>query len=86
MAGCATDRGAQIHSIHVDTSLLSATNAVPGSTYEIRVYVVAAGDTVVKIARNFQISVREFEAINPGLYPNRLKIGQKVRVYEKLTD
>ena len=86
MAGCATDRGAQTESLRTDTSLLSATNAVPGSIYEVRVYVIAAGDTVARIARKFQISIRALEAINPGLNSKRLKIGQKVRVYEKLTN
>jgi LysM repeat protein len=86
MAGCATDREAQTQSIRADASLLSVTNSVPGSTYEVRVYVIAAGDTVAKIARKFGISIADFEAINPSLNPTRLKIGQKVRVYEKLTE
>jgi len=83
MTGCASDRGAQAQFIRADTSLLSVTNSVPGSIYEVRVYVVTAGDTAAKIARKFQISLRDFEAINPGLNPRRLKIGQQVRVYEE---
>jgi LysM repeat protein len=86
IAGCATDREAETQTIRADASLLSVTNSVPGSTYEVRVYVIEAGDTVVKIARKCGISIVDFEAINPGLNPTRLKIGQKVRVYEKLTE
>ena len=86
MTGCATDRGAQTQSTRADQSLLSARNSVPGSTYEMRVYVIAPGDSVAKIARQFQISIANFKALNPGLNPKRLKIGQKVRVYEKLTE
>ena len=41
---------------------------------------------MAKIARKFQISIADLEAINPGLNPPRLKIGQKVRVSEKPTD
>src|SRR5579862_9026744 len=86
MAGCATNREAQTQSIRAGASLLSTTNAVPGSIYEVRVYVIERGDTVVKIARKFQISIADFETINPGLNPTRLKIGQEVRVSEKPTD
>ena len=86
MAGCATDRGAQTQSIRADASLLSATNSVPGSTYEVRVYVIARGDTLAKIARQFGISIADLRAINPDLIPTRLKVGQKIRVSEKLTE
>ena len=63
--------------------MLSVTNAEPGQTYELGVYVIAKGDTIAKIARDFQISIRDFMAINPGLDPLRLLVGQKVRVYER---
>ena len=85
--GCATDRDArlqqQTQSIRRGAFLLSAVNAEPGQTYELGVYVITRGDTVIKIARDFQISIRDFMAINPDLDPTRLVIGQKVRVYER---
>jgi LysM repeat protein len=81
--GCATDREAQTRTIRGDTTLLSATNSLPGSTHDVRVYVIARGDTVAGIARKFGISIAEFMAINPDLKPTRLKIGQNVRIYEK---
>jgi len=83
MTGCATEREARTQGIRADASLLSITNEVPGSTYEVHVYVIQAGDTVAKIARQFQISISDFRAINPDLNPTRIKIGQEVRVYEK---
>jgi LysM repeat protein len=87
VAGCATDRDAalqqQTQSIRRGAFLLSVTNAEPGQTYELGVYVIAKGDTIAKIARDFQISIRDFMAINPGLDPLRLLVGQKVRVYER---
>ena len=87
VAGCATDRDAQnkqqSQNIRRGASLLSATNAVPGSTYDVGVYIIDKGDTVSRIAHQFQISVRDFMAINPGLDPTRLVVGQEVRVYER---
>jgi LysM repeat protein len=86
-AGCAADRDTrlqeQTQNIRYGAFLLSATNAEPGQVYELGVYVVAKGDTVARIAQNFQLPVRDFMAINPGLDPTRILIGQKVRVYER---
>lgn len=84
MAGCATNRQAQTQSIREDSALLSATNSLPGSTYDLRVYVIAKGDSVARIAHKFGISIADLKAINPGLSTTRLKVGQKVRIYEKL--
>jgi LysM repeat protein len=85
--GCATDSEPRLRqkSQNIDrgVSLLSVTNAEPGQTYEVGVYVVTKGDTVIRIAGKFQISVRDFMDINPCLDPTRLVIGQKVRVYER---
>jgi LysM repeat protein len=84
MAGCATDREAQSQSVRVDAALLSVTNSAPGSTYEIRVYVIQRGDTLARIARQFGISLADLMAINPDVYPARLTVGQEIRVSEKL--
>ncbi len=62
--------------------LLSITNAEPGSTFELGVYVIAHGDSLVKIARQFHVSVRDIKAMNPDMDPTRLVIGQRVKVYE----
>ncbi len=86
MAGCATDREAQTRSIRDDAALLSSTNSLPGSIYEIRIYVIQAGDTVTKIARRFGISIGDLRAMNPDMTSYRIKVGQKVKVYEKLTE
>ncbi len=75
-SGCATAQR--------EGTLLSGDNAPVGSVYELGVYVVSKGDTVGKICVQFQISIRDFEAINPELNPLRLRIGQTVRIYEKL--
>lgn len=43
-------------------------------------YTVAAGDTPSKIARKFGTSVDAILSENPGLEPNRLRVGQKIRL------
>jgi len=46
-----------------------------------QIYVIQAGDTVAKIARQFGISIADLEAMNPDLNPTRIKIGQEVKVH-----
>jgi len=78
--GCTTEQAR----IRRGEYLLSAADAQPGSTYELGVYVVAKGDTVFSMCKRFQIPIREFEAINPGLEVTHLLVGQKVRIYERI--
>jgi LysM repeat protein len=85
LVGCATDTRnvEQTRKIRNGDFILSATNTMPGSVYEIRVYIIGSGDSAVKIAKRFQISLSDLEALNPGLQANRLYIGQKIRIYEQ---
>ena len=46
-------------------------------------YVVAAGDTLSKIAKKFATKVDALEAENPGLDPKTLKVGQKIKIPKK---
>jgi LysM repeat protein len=78
ITGCATKTPEQ-----PGAHLLSVVNAPPGSSYELGVYVLAPGDTVAKVCMRFEIKIRDFMAINPGLDPTRLRVGQTVRVYER---
>lgn len=64
--------------------MLSTTNGLPGSTYRMEVYCVAAGDTIAQIATRFHTTVDVLKALNPGLRIHRLYIGQKLRVFEEL--
>ncbi|MHB9093953.1 MAG: LysM peptidoglycan-binding domain-containing protein [Eubacteriales bacterium] len=43
-----------------------------------QVYVVKSGDTLYLIARRFNITVASILAVNPGLNPNYLMIGQQI--------
>jgi len=46
-------------------------------------YVVAAGDTLSKIAKKFATKVDAIEAENPGLDPAKLHAGQKIKIPKK---
>ena len=52
----------------------SAAPAGPGE------YVVAKGDNLGSIARKNGISLKAIQDLNPGVNPNRLQIGQKLKV------
>src|SRR5271170_4344685 len=86
--GCATDtqRNEQVQKVRNGDFILSTADALPGSIYDLRIYTIAKGDTLARIAERFQISLIDLEAINPGLVPTRLLIGQKIRVYEKKSE
>ena len=54
-----------------------------GSTYEVRVYIVQRGDTEAKISERLRMTKEQLTALNPGVNWLRLKIGQRVVVYEQ---
>ncbi len=80
LAGCSSEKRRVDHG----DSLLSTPETQPGSTYDLEIYVVARGDTLAKISKQFQTPIVELLALNPGLQPTRLKVGQNLRVYEGL--
>jgi LysM repeat protein len=45
-----------------------------------RTYIVRPGDTIFSIARRTDSSVGEILRLNPGLNPNRLFVGQQIRI------
>jgi LysM repeat protein len=50
--------------------------AAPGAEY----HVVQSGDTLGSIAEKYSTTVDELTALNPGIDPTALNIGQKIRV------
>jgi LysM domain len=64
-------------------AFLFSTNAEPGSTFEIGVYVVKTGDTLVRIAAHFQTTVEGLQALNPDMKTPHISVGQQIRVYER---
>lgn len=41
-------------------------------------YTIQAGDTYWSLARRFNTTVQDIQAINPGVDPNNLQVGQKI--------
>lgn len=78
LAGCAhapRETGAQVRKESLAT-------AAPGEIYLVKVYVIQKGDTLSSIARRFRKTVAELIAMNPGVKPDRLQIGQRIAVGE----
>ena len=85
LGGCATNYsdGGQSLKLQLGDCFQSDTNVMLGSTYELGIYVITRGDTLAKIAKQFHISLGKLESINPGLKPNRLRVGQIIMVYAR---
>ena len=56
------------------------TNVEKPSASEPIYHVVASGDTMTQIARTYQTKIADIVNLNPGLNPDRINIGQKIRV------
>lgn len=41
-------------------------------------YVIKSGDTIYKLAMTYKTTVEAIMAINPGLNPNNLQVGQRI--------
>jgi len=67
------------------TNILTPEEAVQlilTGTKEPKVYTVQSGDTMWDIAAANGMSLAELESANPGLNPNRLKIGQQLNLFQ----
>lgn len=47
---------------------------------KVRHHVIRQGDTLYKIAQQYGTTVNELMRLNPGIDPNNLRVGQKIRV------
>jgi len=65
------------------------TNAPFGSVYEAGIYVVQSGDTPDKIATRFHLTEQQLASYNgfgdDSPYLRHLKIGQRLIIYERLS-
>jgi LysM repeat protein len=59
--------------------LLTRQTTRPASAPGKRFYVIRAGDTLDAVARRFRTSVGHLLALNPGVEPTSLRIGQRIR-------
>jgi LysM repeat protein len=60
----------------------TGTTGATGATGTRRVYVVKAGDTLVKIADKTGVSIEDLLALNPSIDPQGLVTGQRVKLRE----
>ncbi|MDR2296321.1 MAG: M23 family metallopeptidase [Clostridiales Family XIII bacterium] len=79
----------RIAEVEADSAALSELTVVDAAvsyiltgSKEPKVYTVQSGDTVWEITRANGISQDELVKSNPGLVPNKLKIGQQLNLYE----
>jgi LysM repeat protein len=59
--------------------LVSNPSERPATPTAKRFYVIRAGDTLDSVARRFRTSVSRLLALNPGVEPTSLRIGQRIR-------
>ena len=74
---------AQVARTPLSPRSLIATNVIPGALYETGYYAVKKGDTFSAVSRQFQVAPEQLRKLNPGIDPNRLQVGQVIRVYER---
>jgi LysM repeat protein len=60
-------------------ALVSRPSVRPAQALRKRFYVIRAGDTLDAVARRFRTSVGHLLALNPGVEPTSLRIGQRIR-------
>lgn len=75
-----TPEGLQIGQLLVIPRSDGAPTAPPPPTVAVRTYTIQQGDTLGAIAQRFGVTTDQLLAANPGLNPNRLSIGQVIRI------
>ena len=65
-------------------------NAPFGSIYEVRIYIVQAGDTLSKISERLHLAAEELACLNgyeapDSVYLRRLRVGQRLVIYERIS-
>jgi LysM repeat protein len=62
------------------TTTVATTAATPVPPRRRRYYRLRAGETLSDVAIKFDTSVEQLLALNPGIQPTNLTVGQRVRV------
>jgi LysM repeat protein len=63
----------------------AATTTHKKATVSPRIYRVQSGDTLGAIASRFDTTVAELMALNPGIEPTALRVGQQIRIGGRAT-
>jgi LysM repeat protein len=59
---------------------LAPTPARPSAASSVKTHTIKAGDTFVKVARQYRVSLDALMAANPGLNPKKLRVGQTIKL------
>jgi LysM repeat protein len=78
-AGLGNESAAPSKSGRAPQVLVSNPSERPATAPGKRFYVIRAGDTLDAVARRFRTSVGHLLALNPGVEPTSLRIGQRIR-------
>lgn len=62
------------------TSTQTTTTTSSAKTVTTRMYTIRSGDTLGAVAIHFDVSVEDIIALNPGIDPTGLRVGQKIKV------
>ncbi len=62
------------------TRATTTTTSTGARTVTTRLYTIQSGDTLGSIAIRFDIAVEDIVALNPGIEPTALRVGQKIKV------
>jgi len=62
------------------TTAQSTTTGTSTQTVTTRLYTIHSGDTLGAVAVHFGVSVDDIVALNPGIQPTALRVGQKIKV------
>ncbi len=64
-------------------TFVAAYNDIPAETYtppKVGTYAIRRGDTLAEVARRHGVSLNSLMNANPGVVPNRLRVGQRIRI------
>ena len=62
------------------TTVQSTATDTSTQTVTTRLYTIRIGDTLGAVAVHFGVSVDDIVALNPGIEPTALRVGQKIKV------
>jgi LysM repeat protein len=75
----------QTSSLLTQTAATTTTTTHKKATVSPRIYRVQSGDTLGAIASRFNTTVAELMALNPGIEPTALRVGQQIRIGGRAT-
>ncbi len=78
--GIVGQRGVGTVTPYTGTRFPSASSSPRAPASSARTYTVRRGETAFSICRRFGLTTRDLVAVNPGLDPGRLKVGQTINL------